>query len=320
MYPGQLICLLGPNGSGKSTLIRTLSGLQKPLSGTVELLEKNIAGMKPADLATRLSMVLTDKVQAGNLDVYTVIALGRSPYTNWKGSLEERDREIVEHAIRITRTEPFLQRRIHELSDGERQRVMLARALAQDTPVVILDEPTAYLDLPNRISLMRLLHELTQTTRKSILLSTHDLELALQTADQLWLLNAGGSLLQGLPEDLVLDGSFETAFLTEGFEFDKTSGTFLIRHEARRPVRITGTGVPLVWTTKALLRKGYLITEGEAAEQVEIRQEGGTIRWVYRRGGRETVCQSIADLLAAAAEPETDLNQQKQPGGKIPPI
>lgn len=311
MYPGQLICLLGPNGSGKSTLIRTLAGLQKGLSGQVEIKGKNIDIMKPFEMATKLSMVLTEKVQAGNLDAYTVIGLGRYPYTDWKGTLTKADSLIIEQAIIMTRTEPFIDRKIHQLSDGERQRVMLARALAQDTPVVILDEPTAYLDLPNRISLMRLLHQLTRTTNKAILLSTHDLDLALQTADQLWLLKINGQLLKGLPEDLVLNGTFEEAFLTDGFTFDKNSGTFVIHHEGSRTIRVTGQGTSLVWTKRALVREGYGVTENEAAERIEIIEEKGAIRWIYRSGQDETVCDSIAGVSALLRVKQgTEFNNQ----------
>lgn len=308
MYPGQLICLLGPNGSGKSTLIRTLSGLQEKLSGRVEIEGEDISGMKPVHMARKLSMVLTEKVQAGNLDAYTVIGLGRYPYTGWKGTLEEADKRVIDNAIRMTRTEAFAGRKIHQLSDGERQRVMLARALAQDTPVIILDEPTAYLDLPNRISLMRLLHQLSRTTGKAILLSTHDLELALQTADQLWLLNLNGQLLQGVPEDLVLNGSFEAAFFTGDSTFDKASGTFVIRQQGDRTVQLSGTGVSFIWTKRALLREGYHVTGSPAAESIEIVEEGET-RWVYRAGQTETTCDNIERLLQVLREqPKTNHN------------
>lgn len=311
MHSGQLICLLGPNGVGKSTLIRTLSGLQPALSGRVEICGQRLAALTPAGIATRLSMVLTEKVQAGNLDAYTVISLGRSPYTNWKGTLDETDREKVAEAIRMTRTGPLASRKIHELSDGEHQRIMLARALAQDTPLVILDEPTAYLDLSNRIFLMRMLHGLTRHTRKAILLSTHDLELALQTADQLWILTGNGQLLQGIPEDLVLNGSFEAAFVSEGFHFDRQTGAFTIRHEGSQTVQVTGNGLAAGWTRRALLRRGYRVTETASSLHVHVTGGNDETQWILRTGSREIFCSQIAEVLTALekANEETKLSQ-----------
>ena len=297
MNPGHLICLLGPNGAGKSSLLRTLSGLQKPLGGSVSILGKPISSLKPAALATRLSMVLTEKVQAGHLDVYTVIGLGRYPYTDWKGTLGEEDKKIVEEAMRLTGTEGFRHRLIHELSDGERQRVMIARALAQDTPLIILDEPTAYLDLPNRASLMRLLHDLSRQAGKAVLLSTHDLELALQTADDLWLLSGTGSMHTGAPEDLVLDGSFEAVFAGEGTFFDRDAGTFLVRPAAGRKIGLQGEGTPLVWTKRALQREGFEAVEGHARDGITILAEEEQLRWQYRSAAGSTSFSSIAELL-----------------------
>lgn len=298
MHKGQLICLLGPNGSGKSTLIRTLAGLQPVLSGSVAIENYNIAKLKPIDIAKKLSMVLTDRVQSGNLNVYSVIALGRFPYTNWLGSLSQTDKDIIKWAIKLTETEAFVDRRLHLLSDGESQKVMLARALAQDTPIIILDEPTAHLDLPNRISLMRLLHQLARSTNKAIMLSTHDLDLALQTADQVWLLKTDGDLVKGVPEDMVLDGTFEAAFHKEGFLFDKASGTFIIHQGGGKTVKLTGNGATLFWTKRALLREGYSVNMNETADNhIKIVEERNTTKWTYRIGKDEEEHQSIASLL-----------------------
>ena len=294
MHPGQLICLLGPNGAGKSTLIRTLSGLQPVLSGTVETGGKNITKLHPKERAKRLSMVLTGRVEAGNLNVYAVIALGRFPYTNWLGTMQPDDRKIVQWAMELTDTISFASRKLIELSDGESQKVMLARALVQDTPVIILDEPTAHLDLPNRITLMRLLHQLAKTTGKGILLSTHDLDLALQTADEVWLLRNDGVLTKGVPEDIVLNGAFEAAFFKEGFTFDKSSGTFTIHNSNGKSIRVEGEGAPLFWTKRALLREGFEVTTN-AEESIQISEEGNTLQWMYKN---ETHT-SIAGLLHA---------------------
>ena len=297
IYPGQLICLLGPNGCGKSTLIRTLSGLQPALSGRVEIGGQPVAKMKPADVAKKLSMVLTEKINSGNLNAYAVIALGRYPYTNWIGTLSSHDKDIIEWAIQTTRTEAFAQRKIYQLSDGESQQVMLARALAQDTPLIILDEPTAHLDLPNRVSMMRQLHQLARTTSKAILISTHDLDLALQTADQLWLLRSDGKLFKGAPEDMVLNGTFEAAFHKDGFQFDKASGTFIIHREGSKNIRVTGRGTAFFWTKRALLREGYAVSTGNTDHSIEVREDGNATKWIYRNGEAAQECESIANML-----------------------
>lgn len=299
LYPGQLICLLGPNGVGKSTLIRTLAGLQLAISGMVSIGYKPLLKQKPQERARLLSMVLTERVQSGNLNVFSIIALGRFPYTNWLGTLQPKDKEVVQWAMQTTGTTAFANRKFDELSDGEAQKVMLARALAQDTPVIILDEPTAHLDLPNRVSLMRLLHGLARETGKGILLSTHDLDLALQTADQLWLLNKEGVLTKGAPEDLVLNGAFEAAFGKEDFRFDKNSGTFVIHTDGEKSIYVKGKGAPLFWTKRALLREGYSMTAVPQDKSIHIAEEENSIYWLYKNGSSEQKHDTVASLLAA---------------------
>jgi iron complex transport system ATP-binding protein len=172
---------------------------------------------------------------------------------------------------------------------------MLARALVQDTPVIILDEPTAHLDLPNRITLMRLLHQLAKTTGKGILLSTHDLDLALQSADEVWLQRNDGMFTKGAPEDIVLNGTFEAAFHKEGFVFDKGSGTFIIHSNVGKPIRVTGEGAPLFWTKRALLREGFAVT-ADAAESIHIMESGNTWQWRYRNESHATIAALLLSL------------------------
>ncbi|MCF0071385.1 ABC transporter ATP-binding protein [Dyadobacter sp. CY261] len=262
LRPGDLVCLLGSNGAGKSTLMRTLSGLQPALGGDISIGSRPIGSLKPVELAQQLSLVLTDRVDAGNLTAREVVALGRTPYTGWLGSLSENDHREITRSIEQTGIQPLLDRPMHQLSDGERQKVMLARALAQDTPLILLDEPTAHLDLPNRVEMMRLLHTLARHARKAILLSTHELDLALQTADELWLMHADGTLLTGLPEDLVLNGSFEKTFARNGFSFDRLTGTFTI-HQPAAPanIYIEGPERLVFWAKRALMREGLGISK-----------------------------------------------------------
>jgi iron complex transport system ATP-binding protein len=268
LWPGELVCLLGPNGAGKSTLLRTLAGLQPPVGGQLTMGGTSLAALSAPERARQLSIVLTDRIDAGNLTVRELVRLGRHPHTGWLGGLSAYDEAQVQAALVSTGTEAFAPRPVGELSDGERQKVLLARALAQDTPVVLLDEPTAHLDLPNRVALMRLLHGLARQTGKAILLSTHELDLALQAADRIWLLPAEGALRTGTPEDLVLSGSFAAAFAREGLAFDAATGTFALHAPTGPAVQLAGEGAAAFWTRRALEREGFVPTTGPARLRV----------------------------------------------------
>jgi iron complex transport system ATP-binding protein len=280
---GQLICLLGPNGSGKSTLLRTLAGLQPALAGRIEI--EGQTGLSSAELARKISLVLTDRVIGSQLDVYSLVSLGRYPWSDWLGGLSEADRTAITRAIESAGVGDLLERKVYTLSDGETQKVMLARALAQDTPLLMLDEPTAHLDLPSRIRLMRLLHQLARDLNKGILLSTHELDLALQVADEVWLLQAAGPLYKGTPEDLILDGVFEAVFAREDVIFDRAAGVFRIPPEGRYRIRLEGEGVVAFWTRRALQREGFVVAAEAAAGLVRITEEAGRPVWVLEAAG-----------------------------------
>jgi len=299
---GRLICLLGPNGSGKSTLLRTLAGLQPALSGAVEIAGK--AGLSSTELARQISLVLTDRVGGSNLNVWSLVALGRYPWSGWLGVLSDADRDIIRRGIDAADIGDLLDRKVHTLSDGESQKVMLARALAQDTPILMLDEPTAHLDLPSRIRLMRLLHRLAREMNKGILLSTHELDLALQVADEVWLLQSAGPLHKGAPEDLVLEGVFEAAFEKEDVHFDRATGVFRIYPEGGRRIRLIVTATARgamaeFWTRRALQREGFAVVEEEAGDAIVIGEQGGRPIWVLDAGGAGRQYNSIAALLQA---------------------
>ncbi|WP_229215876.1 ABC transporter ATP-binding protein [Dyadobacter frigoris] len=300
LWSGQLVCLLGPNGAGKSTLMRTLSGLQPTLSGNITIDNKSLANLKPVDLAQKLSLVLTERIDAGNLTVRELVALGRTPYTGWLGSLSEIDKEKIGWSMDATDTKRYADRRMNELSDGERQKVMLARALAQDTKLILLDEPTAHLDLPNRVEMMRLLHNLARQTNKAILLSTHELDLALQAADKLWLMHPGGKLVSGVPEDLVLNGSFEAAFIKNGFHFDRNTGTFTIHKEASStPIYLSGKNNLVFWTKRALQREDFVVSaDRDLPHKIEITENAENPVWVFTNGLTTKKYQNISELLA----------------------
>lgn len=225
---GKLIALIGANGIGKSTLLRTLTGMQQPLSGTVFLNGAPISKLSPSDLAQQLSIVLTDKLPESNLTVFELVALGRQPYTNWVGKLTSEDILKVNEALDLTQISFLSDKKHYEISDGQLQKVMVARALAQDTPLIILDEPTTHLDLLHKVSLLKLLKKLAVETNKSILFSTHDLDLALQLSDEMIVMNRD-LLIQDTPENLIQNGILNSLFDDENITFDAEKAKFIFK-------------------------------------------------------------------------------------------
>jgi len=224
---GKLIALIGANGIGKSTLLRTITGIQKPLSGTVFLNKKNIHELDSLTLAQNLSVVLTEKLPPSNLTVWELVALGRQPYTNWIGTLTENDITKINEAIALTQIEHSASKKHYEISDGQLQIALISRALAQDTPLIILDEPTTHLDLLHKVALLKLLKKLTQETEKCILFSTHDIDMAIQLSDEMIIMTPE-TTLQDEPCNLILKGSFNTLFKDEHIVFDSEKGKFVI--------------------------------------------------------------------------------------------
>lgn len=225
---GKLVALIGENGIGKSTLLRTLSGLKKPLSGSVHLNERNLTDYSQVDLAQNLSLVLTEKLPPSNLTVFELIALGRQPYTNWIGKLTEVDLEKINQAITLTQIEHLTQKKYYEISDGQFQNVLVARALAQDTPLIILDEPSTHLDLFHKVALFKLLKKLASESNKCILFSTHDIDLAIQLSNEMIVMTQE-KVIQDQPCNLISEGIFDTLFMDENIKFDSEKGRFMIR-------------------------------------------------------------------------------------------
>lgn len=228
LQTGKLISLIGANGIGKSTLLRTLTGIQKPLSGTVVLNGKEIQNYTPIELAQNLSLVLTEKLPPSNLTVFELVALGRQPYTNWIGTLSTDDLEKINQAIQQTQIEHLVEKKHYEISDGQLQKVLIARALAQDTPLIILDEPTTHLDLLHKVSLFKLLKKLASETQKCILLSTHDLDLAIQLSDEMIVMTEG-KVTQDQPCNLISKGVFSSLFKEDSIVFDAEKGKFIVK-------------------------------------------------------------------------------------------
>jgi len=225
---GELTCLLGRNGIGKSTLLRTLSAFQPAQDGEVLINNRALTSLSDKELSHLIGIVLTEKPDVQNMTVDELVGMGRSPYTGFWGTLTSDDKEIVDEAIRLVGINVLKGRMIHTLSDGERQKVMIAKALAQQTPIIYLDEPTAFLDFPSKVEMMQLLRRLANEEGKTIFLSTHDVELSLQLADCIWLMEPG-QLNVGTPRQLADEGVLERFIAHDDIWFDKETLTIHVK-------------------------------------------------------------------------------------------
>ncbi|MFE7129653.1 ABC transporter ATP-binding protein [Streptomyces sp. NPDC057638] len=268
--PGELTVLLGPNGAGKSTLLRTLCGLLRPLEGSVRVDGLDVHTTPPAALARRLAIVLTGRLDPGLLSARELVALGRHPHTGMTGRLTAADRTAVAWALEAVAATELADRPVGELSDGERQRVLIARALAQEPRVILLDEPTAFLDAPSRAALTALLHDLARQQGLTVVASTHDLELALRIADVVWLIDRQSRLHAGAPEDVMRSGALTAAFDTEHLAFNPVTATFGLRRATRGAVRADVPAHLLPLLERALAREGLTIIQGSGAEESVI--------------------------------------------------
>ena len=226
---GELVALVGANGIGKSTLLKTLTGMHPRLSGSVFLNGKDLDGYSPLQVASQLSIVLTEAPASKNLSVVELVSLGRQPYTNWMGKLSEVDKKAIHNALKVTNTESLSQQKCFELSDGQLQRVYIARALAQDTPIIVLDEPTTHLDLYHRAYTLKLLKKLAKETKKTILFSTHEIDLAIQLSDKLIVMAPQATYIDSAAK-LIEDGRFDALFPKDTIDFDPGSGRFTIKN------------------------------------------------------------------------------------------
>ena len=256
LYPGELTGLLGLNGAGKSTLIRTLCGFQPKLKGSIKLMDKDLTDYPQSRLARITGVVLTEKTNTGGISVYELVSLGRHPYTNFLGRLTRDDHHVIEESIAAVGITHKATHHVSELSDGERQKAMIAKVLAQQCPVILLDEPTAFLDVTARIEIIGLLRRLAVEQQKAILLTTHDLDLAIQTSDCLWLQAKERPMVCGTPEDLILSGAFETFFGKDGMVFDRSNGK-LHTVTPLIPIGVEGDPITAYWVGNALIRNGY---------------------------------------------------------------
>ena len=226
---GQLTCLLGANGVGKSTLLRTLSAFQPKLGGEKLIGGREIGNFTAAELSQTIGVVLTEKPEVRSMTARELVSLGRSPYTGFWGTCSKEDMDIVDAAMQQVGSSDLAERLLETLSDGERQKVMIAKALAQQTPVIYLDEPTAFLDVPSKVEVLLMLRRICLESQKVIFLSTHDLELALQVADCIWLMDKpSGGLFIGTPQELAEDGVLSRFIERHGIRFDSDTLTIKI--------------------------------------------------------------------------------------------
>ena len=293
LYAGELTCLLGVNGAGKSTLLRTLTGLQKPLQGEVLLNNRSIYKYKEQDLSRLLGLVLTDKTSVGGLTVAELVGLGRYPYTGFFGNLSKLDNDIIEKAMSDVCIAHKANSYISELSDGERQKVMIAKALAQECPIIVLDEPTAFLDVVNRFEVMNLLHHLAVTQNKAILLSTHDVELALLLADRLWLLSKDKGLKSGVTEDVVLSNAINEYVTNGDVLFDKETGRFVTADKLDKQIYLDAEGDLYYWAKNFLARNGYQVLKNRDNLTLRINSLDNII---VSNDGKDEILTSFDDL------------------------
>ncbi len=298
LQTGKLTCFMGPNGIGKSTLIRTLAGLQKPLTGEIQYFPN--ANKKESSLSKQIALVLTDRISVPNMTVYELISFGRYPYLNWNIKLSKEDTAIIQKSIEHVHLEHLVDKSLFELSDGQLQMVMIARALAQDTPIILLDEPTAHLDLNNRVEMMNLLRKLSRLLTKTILIATHELDLALQTADAIWLAGRNKNIITGIPEDLVLNGVFDDIFQFKGFDLK----TGRVEHEAHRniSIKLSGSGYEFLWTKNVLERNGYRITDNNSTFSINITRQQNTYVWWLNEEQFFTSLHDVLNHLLSVAE------------------
>lgn len=293
LYRGEMVCLIGQNGCGKSTLIRTLSGLQVAISGDVTIKEKKISQLNNAAKAKLIGLVLTDSTEIRSLTVRDMVSMGRFPHTNWFGKLNKKDEDIISQSIEKVHLTNKSDNYFSELSDGEKQRTLIAKALAQDTPIIFLDEPTAHLDLPNKIDIMLLLRHLSNDMQKTILLSTHELELAIQTADKIWMMQSSG-IQKGVPEDMILENKIQSNFYSKQFSFNNKTGGFEIKYTGNKTICLNGDDpVLLFWTKRALLRAGYVLTE-DAYTRITVTEKP---EWIIYRDNKTEKRYNIENLL-----------------------
>lgn len=292
---GELIGIVGQNGIGKSTLLRSITKLQEPLEGEIMIDGQSINKYSRTLFAQKVSFVSTEIIKLNHCTLRQLVSFGRSPYTNWFGQLSAEDEALISEAIEMVGLTPLSDRMINEISDGERQRVMIARTLAQDTDIIVLDEPTAFLDMLNRHEVIHLLSELTRKKKKTILFTSHDLSIAMREADRLWLITPNG-FIDGAPEDLVLQHSISNLFEETRLKFDSRKGEFSISRKPAGYYKLSGKGTPLIWTKRAMERLGFESENDNYSFEIVVEETDNKINWQFIKADQTTTFSSIYEL------------------------
>ncbi|WP_373496019.1 ABC transporter ATP-binding protein [Aquiflexum sp.] len=289
---GKLSCLLGPNGVGKSTLVKTIMGQVPLLEGGIFLEGKPLTSYSQKALAKKIAVVLTEKITTGNLTVGQLVALGRIPHTGWLGRLSDEDQNKVEQAISQTHIGYIRNQPLSECSDGQLQKTMIARALAQDGDIMILDEPTAHLDLVNRFEIMHLLRQIAKESNKAVLVVTHDLDIAIETADIFWLMQCGQPLVTGLPEDMILNGQINLLLPTDRLSFNPKTGKVQPKTD-EYAFQVDGPEAIVQWVQSALQKN----IPSDKLQGIQIRVEENPFRIFLKQGEMEREYLGIEVLL-----------------------
>ncbi len=284
---GEMIAVIGANGVGKSTLLRSIIRLQAPLKGEIAIKGKNISDYSQSELASYFSFVSASASVSGNLTVNELVALGRFPHTNWIGRVKDLDREKIDFSISSVGLTRFINRKLSEMSDGERQRAMIARALAQDTQFIVLDEPTAYLDLPNKYELIALLREIVEREGKTVIYTTHDLHIAIGESDKIWLLGKN-DLFEGSPEDLMREGRFAQLFHESKLEFADESGLYIYPSKTIGKISIDASQKLEKLTRRAIIRLKIEIGSDPDLPLLKVRGDYKKAEWIIFVDSKET--------------------------------
>lgn len=293
LRPGELVSLIGENGAGKSTLLRTIAGIQPPISGEVLIYGKPVASYSRKQLSRLIGIVSTDRTFAGGLTVEELVQLGRQPHTGFLGRLSDDDKAAARNAMEVVGIDHKAATFVAELSDGERQKTMIARALAQETPILMLDEPTSFLDAASRIETVRLLRKIAASGQKSVLLSSHDIALSVTLSDRLWLLKHDRIISEGVTEDLILGGEMGEVFDSgRNIAFDFSTGEFAAATGGIRQIAVEGPPELSRWIANALRRAGYTISPS-AALKASVKAPDD-----IRISGQSAPSRSVAELLS----------------------
>jgi iron complex transport system ATP-binding protein len=301
---GEIIAVIGRNGIGKSTLLRTLTGLQPSLDGNILYGGKNIKDFSRMELALKVGYISTESVKVSNMSVYDLVALGRFPHTNWIGKIDHENHKFISDSIEKTGMSALSGRFVAELSDGERQKAMIARILAQDTGIMIMDEPTAFLDVGSKYEIFHLMHMLSHKNEKTIIFSTHDLDMALSQSDKIWLI-LDDRLVEGAPEDLMIEREFDHLFNSSIIQFNSDRGTFSFRGEESGKIYVEGEGVLKYWTEKAINRAGISVSDTETIPYIKV-PSGDSSKWQIINNDSILESGTIYDLLSRLGKTDTD--------------